>query len=86
MRFPSSNYTKMRLRASPRIPLRELTALPRPLAVAAGGEGLTVPSPKPQPPLSALQASSFRISALGLKEVVHPCISTIKSDPRLIVF
>ena len=68
MRFPCSNYTKMRLQ--PRTPLRELiTPLPRSPLV---GMGLIIALPKTLPPLSALQASSFRISALGLKEVVHP--------------
>jgi len=74
MRFPSSKYTKMRLRLGLR---------PDPTAganysvpqIPAGGDGAHhCPSPKLYPrSRSALRASSFRISALGLKEVVHHC-------------
>jgi len=72
MRFLSSKYTKMRLRLElcPGPQCGSLQHSSDPLA--AGGEGLTVPFPKPHPLLSALRASSFRILDRGLKEVVHP--------------
>ena len=68
MRFLSWKYTKMRLQLGPhRVSLQRS---PDPLS---WGEGLTAPSPKPHPHSRPCgQASSFRISAVGLKEVVHP--------------
>jgi len=77
MRFPNSKYTKMRLRPGhrPGPHCGSLQHSPDPLA--AGGRGSLSPPQNPTP-FSVLWASSFRISALVLKEVVHPWIVRYK--------
>ena len=68
MRFPSWKYTKMHLRWGPHCTAGAYSTL---RSRSSWWGGLTVPLTKTPSPLSALRASSFRISTLGLKEVVH---------------
>ena len=73
MRFPSSKYTKMRLR--PGTPLRELTALPGPLA--ACDEGLIVPSQNPHPCSRPCGPRVFKFRPLASKKLCIPAVYSI---------
>jgi len=69
MRFSSSKYTKMCLRPGPHWGDYSAPQTPS----SWWGRELAATHPKTPPP--ALGPAGLEFSALGLKEVVHPCSS-----------